>query len=159
MQRIQVRVGWWQSQQKELSLRNIKIHGWLFPLSHSNTNSGLSGSLGTKPTGQVVSPPSSEELVGQGNWAGEARDREMEQEQGQSRVLIDLNCKSSKLAQDPPAQARKGGTGQELPGGSHQPPPALSPWERSSVGRKSLWTGGRKASLHNYNTIYVLCWV
>lgn len=109
--------------------------------------------------GQVVSPPSSEGLVGQGSRAGGARDREMGQEQGQSRVLIALNCKSSKPSQDPPAQARKGGTGQELPGGSHKPPPALSPGGRSRVWRKSLWTGGRKANLGNYNTIYVLCWV
>lgn len=48
-----------------------------------------------------------EELVGQGNRAGEARDREMGQEQRETKVLIDLNCKSSKLAQDSPAWVRK----------------------------------------------------
>lgn len=57
-----------------------------------------------------MSPPlhaAAEELVGQGNRAGEARDRETGQEQWETKVLTDSNCKSSKLAQDSPAWVRK----------------------------------------------------
>lgn len=112
-----------------------------------------------------LSPPqSSRGAAGTGNRAGEARDREMGQQHWE--VLIEWDCKSPELAQDSPAQVRKGEAGQELSGGSS------SLQERRRVWRKSLWTGGGKASLGNYSTVYgrkaslghystvcVLCWV
>lgn len=48
-----------------------------------------------------------EELLGQGNRAGEARDREMGQQHWETKILIDWDCKSCELAQDPPARVRK----------------------------------------------------
>lgn len=81
---------------------------WLVLLpGHSNMCSGFLRNW----SGWVTSPhplhAAAEEMVGQGNRAGEARDTEMGQEQWDTKVLIDLGCKSSKLAQDSPAQVRE----------------------------------------------------
>lgn len=81
-------------------------------------------------------PQSSRRAGGKGIRAGEARDREMGQQQGDTKGLLDLNCQSSTLAQGSPAWFKKGNwTGT-----------ALSLWERGrkSLCRKSLWAGGKK---------------